>query len=130
LKSYAYKALALVGAGVFSFASFVVLINWSDFGGHSCYSYSGCPATALDFVFSYVVYAAPCVLMSFLSLVMVLVGLVGLTGSMRRKYAVMSVLVGIIVILGLFSYILLIASSNSVPPPTGTSTTTSSTTAG
>ncbi len=64
--------------------------------------------------------------MGSLGFVMVLVGLRGLTGATRSRYVLWGILVGVIVLIGLYSYL-------SFPwagqPPSSASTTTSTTTA-
>lgn len=127
VKTEVYKALALVGAALISIAGFMVLINWSDFGTHDCYSYSGCASSLLQFFLSYVVYVAPFVLMGSLGSVMVLVGFRGLTGVTRTRYIVWIVLVGVIVLMSLYACVLF---PWMVQPPSGTSTTTNVTTVG
>ncbi len=53
MKTEFYKAFALVGAALISFFGFLVLVNWSDFGAHECYSRSGCSSSVFLFLFSY-----------------------------------------------------------------------------
>jgi hypothetical protein len=119
------KAFALVGAALISFFGFLVLVNWSDFGGHECYSRSGCSSSLFLFLLSYLGYVAPYVLMGSLGFVMVLVGFRGLTGATRAKYVMWGILVGAIVLIGLYFIVSFLWAAQ---PPSSASTTTSTTT--
>jgi len=129
MQSWVNKVLALVGAAIFSIAAFFILAGWSDFGPHNCYSNSGCPTDTIAFLLGYLGYAAPSVLAGLLSLTMALAGLRGLTSATRTRYAVCSLLFGIVVFMACYSLILYNAYF-SQPGGTGISTITSTTTAG
>jgi hypothetical protein len=120
------KAFALVGAALISFFGFLVLVNWNDFGPHECYSRSGCSSSVFLFLLNYLEYVAPYVLMGSLGFVMVLVGFRGLAGATRTRYVLWGILVGVIVLLGLYSVVLF---SWAAQPSSSASTTTSTTTA-
>jgi len=94
---------------------------------HDCYAVGGCGSIALPTV-SAVRYMTPLLVMSLLGLALVFVGLKRLRGLTRTKYIVWSVLVGVIVLIGLYPYLSWVIYV--VPPPSGSSTTTSATTVG
>jgi len=122
-----YKALALVGAALISLGGFSAGADWSDYWMHDCYAVGGCSSIAFPTA-SAMWYVAPYVLMSLLGLALLIAGLKGLSGQTRTKYIVWSVLVGVVVLIGLFSYVSWVIGI--VPPPNGASTTTITTTVG
>jgi hypothetical protein len=121
-----YKAVALLGAALFPAVGFLAAADWSDYWMHDCYTLGGCSSIALP-TMSAVRYITPWVLAALLGLALVSVGLRRLSGVTRTRYIVWSVLVAVVVLIGLYSYVLF---PWAVPPPIGTSTTTSTTTVG
>jgi hypothetical protein len=126
VRSGVYKALALVGAALFAAGGFLAAADWSDYWMHDCYTLGGCSSIAFP-TMSAVRYITPWVLTALLGLALVSVGLKSLSGVTRTQYIVWSVLVGLVVLIGLYSYVLF---PWAVPPPSGTSTSTSTTTVG
>jgi len=94
---------------------------------HDCYAVGGCSSIPLPTVTA-MWYVTPYLLISFLGLAVVFAGLRRLSGLTRTKYIVWSVLVGVIVLIGLYSYVSWVIGI--VPPPSGASTTTITTTVG
>jgi len=127
VRTEVYKALALIGAALISLGGVLAAADWSDYWMHDCYAVGGCSSIALPTV-SAMWYVAPYVLMPLLGLALVFAGLKRLSGLTRTKYIVWSVLVGVVVLIGLFSYVSWVMWM--VPPPSGASTTTSTTTVG
>jgi hypothetical protein len=126
VRTAVYKAVALVGAAFFPAGGFLAAADWSDYWMHDCYTLGGCSSIALP-TMSAVHYITPWVLAALLGLALVSAGLKRLRGVTRTRYFVWSVLVGVVVLIGLYSYVLF---PWAVLPPGGTSTTTSTTTVG
>jgi hypothetical protein len=122
-----YKALALLGSAVIPTGGFLAAADWSDYWMHDCYAVGGCSGIVLPTV-SAISYITPWLLMALVGLVLASVGLRRLSGVTRTRYVVWSVLVGVVVLMGLYSYLSWVIWI--LPPPTGASTTTSTTTVG
>lgn len=127
MRTEVYKALALIGAALISLGGVLAAADWSDYWMHDCHAgaVGGCSSIALPMV-SAMWYVTPYLLISLLGLAVVFAGLRRLSGVTRTKYIVWSVLVGVIVLMGLYSYVSWVMWM--VPPPSGASTTTSTTT--
>jgi hypothetical protein len=125
VRTEVYKAVALVGAALVPTGGFLAAADWSDYWMHDCYAVGGCSGIALPTV-SAISYIAPWLLIALAGLVLLSVGLRRLSGVTRTRYIVWSILVGVVVLMGLYSYLLWVIWM--VPPPSGASTTTSTTT--